>query len=351
MLLLFRERPRGGTTFALASVAERTGQPQTATRRFDPHTEEAMTELNQRTLKSKVTCSGVGLHSGARVAMTLRPAPVGSGITFVRTDLTPAVEIAARAAHVVDTRFATTLGRAGARVATVEHLLSALSGLGLDNVRIELDGPEVPIMDGSAAPFVYLLRTAGIELQRKLKRFLVVRKTLEVRDGDKRAQMAPASQFGISCTIDFDHPLIKDQELRITLSDQTYARDIARARTFALLRDVEGLQRIGLARGGSLANAIVVDDFNILNPEGLRFADEFVRHKVLDIVGDLALCGMPVIGHFTSYKSGHALNHKLVQLLCEQSDAVEIVEVREQKQLERLARLPAAFGLPEGQIA
>ncbi|HTP28285.1 MAG TPA: UDP-3-O-acyl-N-acetylglucosamine deacetylase [Anaeromyxobacteraceae bacterium] len=304
-----------------------------------------MADLSQRTIRSPVGCIGIGLHSGARVQMTLRPASAGSGIVFTRVDLKPAVDIPARAEYVVDTRFATTLGLGEVRVGTVEHLLSALNGLGIDNLRIEVDGPEIPIMDGSAGPFVYLLRTAGVELQRKLKRFLVVRKAIEVREGDKLARIAPAPQFGISCTIDFDHPLIKDQDLRVVLSDRVYYREIARARTFTLLRDVEGLKRVGLARGGSLENAIVVDDFNILNPEGLRFADEFVRHKVLDIMGDLALCGLPVIGHFTSHKSGHTLNQKLVRQLAVPSDSVEVVEVREKRQLEKLALESPAFGL------
>jgi UDP-3-O-[3-hydroxymyristoyl] N-acetylglucosamine deacetylase len=304
-----------------------------------------MTELNQRTIKSPVICSGVGLHSGTKVHVTLRPANAGTGVVFTRVDLTPNVDIPASADRVIDTRFATTLALGDVRVGTVEHLLSALNGLGIDNLRVELDGPELPIMDGSAAPFVYLLRTAGIELQRQLKRFLVVRKPIEVRAGDKFARIVPAPQFGISCTIDFDHPLIREQELRLTISDRVYDREIARARTFALLRDIEGLQKIGLAKGGSLENAIVVDDFNVLNPEGLRFADEFVRHKVLDVMGDLALCGMPVIGHFTSYKSGHTLNQMLVRRLVAPGDAAEIVEVREKRQLEKLALGSSAFGL------
>ncbi|MHB1844698.1 MAG: UDP-3-O-acyl-N-acetylglucosamine deacetylase [Deltaproteobacteria bacterium] len=308
-----------------------------------------MTELNQRTLKAPIGCQGVGLHTGARVQMTLRPAPAGSGIVFVRTDLSPAVEIPACPENVVDTSFATTLGKDGARVGTVEHLLSAFMGLGIDNVRVELSGPEVPILDGSAAPFVYLIRTAGIEIQRKFKRFLVVRRPIEVLENGKRASIHPASQFTISCTIDFDHPLIKDQELKIELSDRLFYREICRARTFGFLRDVEALQRMGLARGGSLENAIVVDDFNILNPEGLRYSDEFVRHKILDTIGDLALCGMPVIGHVVSFKSGHALNQKLLQRLVTEPGAAEIVEVREKKQLERMSILPPSWGILEGQ--
>jgi UDP-3-O-[3-hydroxymyristoyl] N-acetylglucosamine deacetylase len=281
--------------------------------------------------------------------MTLRPAPADSGVVFVRTDLSPAVDIPARSENVVDTSFATTLGRDGVRVGTVEHLLAALSGLGIDNVRVELTGPEVPIMDGSAAPFVYLIRTAGIDLQRKFKRFLVVRKTLEVSEGGKRAQISPAAQFGISCTIDFDHPLISDQKLEVQMSDRVFYREISRARTFGFLRDVETMKRMGLALGGSLENAIVVDDFNILNPEGLRYADEFVRHKILDIIGDLALCGMPVIGHFSSVKSGHALNQRLLRRLVSEPGAAEIVAVRERKQLERMAILPPSWGSLEKQ--
>ncbi len=306
-----------------------------------------MTELNQRTLKASVGCHGVGLHSGKRVELTLRPAPAGSGISFVRTDLTPAVTIPATSEHVVDTSFATTLGKDGARVGTVEHLLAAFSGLGVDNARVELTGPEVPIMDGSAAPFVYLIRSAGIELQKRQKRFLVVRRALEVTEGDKRAAIAPASQFQVTCTVDFDHPLISDQKLTLAMSDRVFHRELSRARTFGFLRDVEAMQRSGLALGGSLENAIVVDDFNILNPEGLRYSDEFVRHKILDIVGDLALCGMPVIGHFTSVKSGHALNQRLLRRLLHEPGAAEVIEVEGSKQLERLAILPPSWGALE----
>jgi UDP-3-O-[3-hydroxymyristoyl] N-acetylglucosamine deacetylase len=281
-----------------------------------PSDQTSTAELNQRTIKSPVGCIGVGLHSGARVQMTLRPASAGTGIVFSRVDIAPGLDIPARAEFVVDTRFATTLGIGRVRVGTVEHLLSALNGLGIDNLRVEIDGPEIPIMDGSAAPFVYLLRTAGVELQRKLKRFLVVRKAIEVREGEKLARISPAPHFGISCTIDFDHPLIKDQELRLVLNDRVYHREIARARTFTLLRDVEGLKKIGLAKGGSLENAIVVDDFHILNPEGLRFADEFVRHKMLDLIGDLTLIGRPLFKmRIEAERLGHAHNVEFAKLL------------------------------------
>jgi UDP-3-O-[3-hydroxymyristoyl] N-acetylglucosamine deacetylase len=313
-----------------------------------------MTEFRERTLASPVSCTGVGLHSGASVRLMLRPAPAGTGIVFARTDLSPVVEIPARPEYVVDTAFATTLGLDGVQVGTVEHLMAALSGMGVDNARVEIDGPEIPVMDGSAAPFIYLIRTAGIAIQRRFKRFLVVRRPLEVREGDKRARIVPSSQLAVSCTIDFNHPLIKDQSLHVELSDRVFYRDIARARTFGFLKDVETLKSRGLARGGSLDNAIVVDEFSVLNAEGLRFPDEFVRHKILDIIGDLALCRMPVIGHFVSYKSGHSLNQRLVSRLNQQAietGAAEVVEVREKRQLEKLSIAMPAFGLPEGQPA
>jgi len=313
-----------------------------------------MTEFRERTLRSPISCTGVGLHSGATVQLTLRPAAAGSGVVFVRTDLSPAVEIAARPENVVDTSFATTLGVGSARVGTVEHLMAALSGMGIDNARVEDNGPEIPVMDGSAAPFIYLIRTAGIALQRRFKRFLVIRRPLEVRDGDKRARIVPASQLAISCTIDFDHPLIRDQTLHVDLSDKVFYREISRARTFGFLSEVEDLKKRGLAKGGSLENAIVVDEFSVLNAEGLRYPDEFVRHKILDVIGDLALCGMPVIGHFISYKSGHSLNQRLVSRLNHDaiaSGAAEVVEVREVRQLEKFSIARPSFGLPEGQTA
>ncbi len=302
-----------------------------------------MTQLHQQTLKSSISCVGIGLHTGRPVQLTLWPAAAGAGIRFSRSDLSPAVEIPALAENVVDTRLATTLGVDRARVSTVEHLLSALLGLGIDNVRIELDGPEVPIMDGSAAPFVSLIRAAGIEVQRKLRRFLVIRRPLEARDGDRLAQLLPAPELCVSCTIDFDHPLIQSQNLHLTVDARSFQREIAPARTFALRRDVEGLRKLGLAQGGSLENAVVVDDFNILNPEGLRFTDEFVRHKALDVLGDLALVGTPILGHVVAHKSGHALHQKLVRALRAAGDAVERVEAREERQL--ALKLDRLFGL------
>jgi UDP-3-O-[3-hydroxymyristoyl] N-acetylglucosamine deacetylase len=274
------------------------------------------------------------------VNLSLRPAPADHGIVFVRTDLPGQPVVPALSEYVVDTSLATNLGRAEARVGTVEHLLAALSGLGIDNVRIEVDGPEIPIMDGSAAPFAFLVQSAGIRVLDEAKSFLVIKKPVSVFDGDKEATFTPASRFKIECVIDFRHPLISDQSFSMEFSDRSFSREISRARTFGFLRDVEMLKRIGLARGGSLDNAIVVDEFSILNPDGLRFPDEFVRHKVLDAMGDVSLFGKPVIGHLKVHKSGHALNHKLVQQVL--SDASQYVVVRARKRdVERLdLRLP-----------
>ncbi len=294
-----------------------------------------MDQLRQRTIETEVRCSGIGLHTGAPVTLVLKPASEGYGVTFRRTDLPQAPAIPALHSNVVDTSLATTLGKDGVRVGTVEHLCAALGGLGVDNLRIELDGPEVPIMDGSAAPFGYLLRSAGVVEQRRTKKFLVVRKKVSIRDGDKLAEISPAQQFSVRCNIDFKHPLISDQSFEVQFSDRTFHREISRARTFGFLRDVQALKRAGLALGGSLENAIVVDEFSILNPDGLRFPDEFVRHKILDAMGDLFLIGMPVIGHVTAHKSGHALNHRLVTQLLSDPSNYRIVAATA-RELERL---------------
>ncbi len=288
----------------------------------------AGTTFFQRTLKRPTSCVGVGLHSGAPVTLRVMPAAADTGIVFVRVDLPGKPSVPARAEFVVSTTLATTLGRDQCTVGTVEHLLSALSGVGIDNARIEVDGPEVPIMDGSAAPFAALVNEAGIRVQDKTKSFLIIRRPVTVRDGDKRATIAPSKRLRIDCTIDFKHPLISDQTYGLEFSDRTYAKEIASARTFGFLRDVEKLQANGLARGGSLQNAIVVDEFSILNPEGLRFPDEFVRHKLLDTLGDVALMGRPVIGHLTVYKSGHALNHRLVMKVLSDPSNYEVVQAR-----------------------
>jgi len=295
---------------------------------------------NQRTVGKRVSCTGIGLHSGKPATLALAPAGADHGITFLRRDL--GVEIPARADLVVDTMLSTTLGHRGARLATVEHVLAALAGMGIDNCRVEVDGPEIPILDGSAAPFVYLALEAGVRVQRAGKRFLVVERPIEVRDADKFARLEPAQELSIRFTVDFGHPLITDQTFQFVFSDRRFAREVAPARTFCFLRDVERMKAAGLAQGGSLENAIVVDEFSILNADGLRFPDEFARHKVLDAVGDLTLVGMPVIGAFTAYKSGHALNQALVRKLVADASSHRVVRVSEEKELEPLQiKLPA----------
>ncbi len=284
--------------------------------------------FEQRTLQRAVLVEGVGLHSGAKVSLRLLPAPVNHGLVFARIDLAGRPTVRVCSEFVTDTSLATTLGEGKAKVATVEHLLAALSGLGIDNLRIEIDGPEVPIMDGSAAPFALRISEVGIRHQGEPKRFLVIKKTVTVTDGDKFATFSPARRFRIDCTIDFKHPLISDQQFTLEFSDRSFIREVARARTFGFLRDVDKLRALGLARGGSLENAVVVDDFSILNPEGLRFPDEFVRHKLLDALGDVALLGNPVIGALTVYKTGHALNQKLVAKVLSDPANFEVVPAR-----------------------
>lgn len=299
-----------------------------------------MANWNQRTVARRVTCSGVGLHSGRPASLTLAPAAPDAGIKFVRRDL--GLEIPARAELVVDTVLSTSLGTGGARVSTVEHVLAALAGMGIDNCRIELDGPEIPILDGSAAPFVYLVREAGVRTQRASKRFLVVKRPVEVRDGEKTARVEPAPELSVRFTADFGHPLITDQTFSFVFSDRVFAREVARARTFCFLRDVERMKAAGLALGGSLENAIVVDEFSILNDGGLRYPDEFARHKVLDAIGDLALLGMPLIGAFTAFRSGHALNQALVRKVLADPASWAVVRIEAEEELEPLQiRLPA----------
>ena len=300
-----------------------------------------MAYWNQRTVAKRASATGIGLHSGEPASLTLAPAPADSGITFVRMDL--GAEIPARAEYVVDTTLSTNLGLGSARVSTVEHVLAALTGLGVDNCRVEVDGPEIPILDGSAAPFTALIREAGVAAQRAGKRVIVVERPLEVRDGEKFARIEPSDSLSIDFTVDFGHPLITNQSFHLVLSDRAFEREVARARTFCLLRDVEGMQSMGLAQGGNLDNAVVVDDFSILNPEGLRFPDEFARHKVLDALGDLSLAGLPVIGAFRAFKSGHAMNQALVRRLLAEAASHRVVRVDAGSELEPLRfRLPAA---------
>jgi len=279
----------------------------------------------QQTLQARATIDGVGLHGGQPVRLTLVPAPEDHGRLFVRTDLSPAVEIPAHHAFVVDTTMNTTLGVDGARVGTVEHLLAALAGLGVDNVRIELDGPEVPILDGSSAGWVKLVESVGLRVQDAPRQVAVVRRTVTVRDGEKEARFSPAPAFTIDCAIDFRHRLIRDQRLALEVTPRSFVRDVARARTFGFHHEVEYLRARGLGLGGSLENAVVVGEDDVLNPDGLRFSDEFVRHKVLDAIGDLSLAGLPIIGAFHAAKTGHALNHRLVQKLFDEPGAVEVV--------------------------
>jgi UDP-3-O-[3-hydroxymyristoyl] N-acetylglucosamine deacetylase len=272
-----------------------------------------------------VSCTGVGLHSGSPVLLTLAPAPADSGVTFVRMDL--GVEVPARHDLVVDTKLSTSIAVGAARVSTIEHVMSALLGMGIDNCRVEVDGPEVPILDGSAAPFVCLIGEAGVRTQRAPRRFVMITSPVEVREGDKLARLEPADGFSVDFTADFKHPLITDQAFRVSVNDRTFEREVARARTFCFRKDIELMQSTGLARGGSLENAIVIDEFSIMNPEGLRFPDEFARHKVLDAIGDLALLGRPVLGALTAVRSGHALNQALVRRVLSDPSCHRVVEL------------------------
>ena len=302
--------------------------------------------FKQRTLKSAIRATGVGLHTGEKVAMTLRPAPPNSGIVFRRIDLPRPVDIVAEAFKVTDTRLCSALEADGARVATVEHLMSAFAGLGVDNAYVDLTGPEVPIMDGSAAPFVFLIQSAGIEQQPALKRFFRIRKTVEVRDGEKWARFDPFEGFKLSFSIEFDHPAFERsaQTAYVDFADTSYVKEVARARTFGFIQEVEALRDSGLALGGSLDNAIVVDEYRVLNAEGLRYSDEFVKHKLLDAIGDLYLIGHPVIGAFSAHKSGHALNNRLVRAVLAAKDCWEWATFeREEDAPAALSRL---FALP-----
>ncbi|HVL00089.1 MAG TPA: UDP-3-O-acyl-N-acetylglucosamine deacetylase [Dongiaceae bacterium] len=289
--------------------------------------------IRQRTLKNVIRATGIGLHSGNKVYLTLRPAPANTGIVFCRTDLDPVVTIKADAFAVANTVLSTNLVKGDARVSTVEHLMAAFAGLGIDNAYVDLSAPEVPIMDGSAGPFVFLLQSAGIEEQNALKQFVRIKRKVEVTEGDKSATFLPFDGFKVGFTIDFDHPVIKsgNQTIAIDFSSTSFVREVSRARTFGFMRDIEKLRQNNLALGGSTENAIVVDDYRILNEDGLRYEDEFVRHKVLDAIGDLYQMGKSLIGEFRGYKSGHALNNKLVRELLTQKDAFEIVTFGDQK--------------------
>ncbi|MHC8733622.1 UDP-3-O-acyl-N-acetylglucosamine deacetylase [Arenicellales bacterium IMCC56312] len=283
--------------------------------------------IQQRTLKTVIGATGVGLHTGEKVLLTLRPAPVGTGIIFRRVDLDPVIDIPASLENVCDTRLSTTLEYQGTRVSTVEHLMAAFAGLHIDNAIVELDSTEVPIMDGSAAVFVFLIQSAGIEMQSEAKRFIRIKDRIEVREGDKWARFEPYDGFRLSFSIDFDHPTMKSsaQHATVDLSKASFTKEVSRARTFGFLQDVEALREAGLARGGSLDNAIVLDDDRVINDDGLRYGDEFVKHKILDAIGDLYLLGHPLIGTFSAHKSGHGLNNGLLRELVDQTSCWETV--------------------------
>jgi UDP-3-O-[3-hydroxymyristoyl] N-acetylglucosamine deacetylase len=283
--------------------------------------------LKQRTIKSIVKTVGIGVHSGRKVELTLRPAAVNTGIVFARIDLPVPVDIPASALAIGDTRMASVLQKDGARVSTIEHLMSACSGLGIDNMYVDVTAEEIPIMDGSAASFVFLIQSAGIEEQNAAKKFIKVTKPVEVRDGDKYARLDPYFGFKLKFEIDFRHPAVDKtgQALEVDFATTSYARDIARARTFGFAHEVEMMRELGLARGGSMDNAIVLDEYRILNNDGLRYEDEFVKHKMLDAIGDLYVVGHPLLASYAAYKGGHAMNNMLLRELLKHEDAYEIV--------------------------
>jgi len=287
--------------------------------------------LKQRTLSNSIKASGVGLHSGEKVNMTLRPAAKDTGIIFRRLDIEPIQQIPALAKSVIDTMLGTTIAKKNASVMTVEHILAAFAGLGIDNALIDLDGPEVPIMDGSSASFIFLIESAGIKEQNASKKFLRIKKKVRVEDGEKFAEFKPYNGYRISFEINFDHPMIKKKltKLSVDFSTLTFLKEISRARTFGFLKEIETLRSNNLALGGSLDNAIVLDDYRILNQDGLRYQDELVRHKILDVVGDLYLMGHILVGEFNGYKSGHELNNKLILKLYTDQDAWEEIKESE----------------------
>lgn len=289
--------------------------------------------LKQRTLKQSVSTLGIGLHSGKKVSMVLRPAVVNTGVVFRRVDLEGLPEIALHPETVGETTLCTALVDGAVKVATIEHLLSAMAGLGVDNVYVDIDASEIPIMDGSSAPFLYLLLSAGIEEQKAAKRFIRIKKPIEFRRGDAWASLSPYDGFKASFDISFSHPAVNatGQSVEIDFSGQPYASEIARARTFGFMSDIEKMRSMNLGLGGGLDNAIVLDDFRVLNPDGLRYQDEFVRHKVLDAIGDLYTLGHGIIGAFHGYKAGHAINNLLVRKLLQHQECWEIVTMDEEK--------------------
>lgn len=303
--------------------------------------------IRQRTLKNVIRATGVGLHTGEKVYLTLRPAAANTGIIFRRVDLPEPVSIEATPQNVGETTLSTTLHKNGVRVSTVEHLLSALAGLGIDNAYVDVSAAEVPIMDGSAGPFVFLIQSAGVEEQAAAKRFIRIKRPLRVQDGDKWASFEPYDGFKVTFTIDFDHPAFRDENktASIDFSSTSFVKEVSRARTFGFMRDIEALRQRQLALGGSLDNAIVVDNYRVLNEDGLRYADEFVRHKILDAIGDLYLLGHSLIGSFTGYKSGHGLNNQLLRELLACQDAWESVTFSDEQPIPISFMRPVQVGL------
>ena len=302
--------------------------------------------LKQRTLSSKIRASGVGLHTGKKISLTLKPAPSNSGIVFKRTDIESA-SIKASLENVFDTRLSTSLSNDEIKISTVEHLLSALAGIGIDNAIVELDGPEVPIMDGSARPFVFMIQSAGIQEQSEAKKFIKIKKTIEVKQDEKWAKIEPFDGFKVAFTIDFDHPAFSEtsQSSEIDFSSVSYLSQVSRARTFGFAKDIELLRKNNLALGGSVNNAIVIDDYKVVNEEGVRFQDEFVKHKILDAIGDLYLLGHGLIGSFSAYKSGHHLNNLVLRELINNVHAWEEVTIQNDSES------PIFYSTPEPVIA
>ena len=303
--------------------------------------------IKQRTLKNVIRATGVGIHTGEKVLLTLRPAAIDTGIIFRRVDFDEPVEIPARPENVGDTSLSTTLVKDGVRVATVEHLLSAMAGLGIDNAYVDLSASEVPIMDGSAGPFVFLIQSAGIEEQNAPKRFIRIKRSVTVEDGDKWARFEPFDGFKVGFSIDFDHPAFKNHNCHaeIDFSTTSFVKEVSRARTFGFMRDIEMLRERNLVLGGSMDNAIVLDDYRILNEDGLRYRDEFVKHKILDAIGDLFLLGHSLVGAFTGYKSGHELNNRLLRTLVAHSEAWEEVT------FDDYAKAPISYAQPAHAIS
>ncbi len=301
--------------------------------------------LLQTTLLRSVSCSGIGLHTGLTCNLQVRPAAPDTGIVFIRREGEKTVRIRAHIDNVVDANLATTIGLDGVRISTVEHLMAAFAGLGIDNAEVELDAAEVPIMDGSSEPFNALLKKAGVRAQERARKFVIIRHPVTVTEGDRQATLLPSNDFKLSYTIDFRHPLISNQFYLIQISNGNFEREICRARTFGFLKEYEMLKAQGLARGGSLDNAVVVDSDRVINQEGLRFSDEFVRHKILDSIGDLWLLGAQVIGHFIGYKSGHTLNHKLIHKLLDHKEWWDLKEFSSEEEVRKLQITPPAHNI------